>query len=282
MRDGPVEVPETEATGEIYLLYEDMKAAMNVGMVNLVYRRMATIDGLLEWVWSAFRPALVSGEVERASTSLKLELEWPSIPEIAAPALPLLGLGDPEIVAISRVLDNYNRSNSFNLFLFTALVQCLESGGPREELRRVDTLNLSDKLEHLPPIVAMGDMSKETAILIRAMSAPIAPVNKPMIPSLFRHLANWPGFLALVAPHIIHMIGSGELPIVSNNVQNSAIRAAHSLSRKMSIPVGLSTPDETTKAYWLDEWRAYISKPIPEMIAIGYALRHALPNARVD
>ncbi|PPR16090.1 MAG: hypothetical protein CFH37_01344 [Alphaproteobacteria bacterium MarineAlpha9_Bin7] len=279
MRDGPVEVPETEAAGEIYSLYEDMKAAMNVGIVNLVYRRMATVDGLLEWVWSAFRPALVSGDVERDSMSLKSEFEWPSLPEIPAPALPLLGLGDPEIVAISRVLDNYNRSNSFNLFLFTALVQCLESGGPREELRRVDTLNLSDKLEHLPPIVAMGDMSKETATLIRAMSAPIAPVNKPMIPSLFRHLANWPGFLALVAPHIIHMISSGELPIVSNNVQNSAIRAAHSLSQKMSIPVGLSTPDEITQAYWLDEWRAYISKPIPEMIAIGYALRYALPNA---
>ena len=279
MRDGPVEVPETEATGKIYLLYEDMKAAMNVGMVNLVYRRMATVDGLLEWVWSAFRPALVSGDVERASISLKSELAWPSMPEIPVPALPLLGLGDPEIVAISRVLDNYNRSNSFNLFLFTALVQCLKTGGPREELRRVDTLNLSDKLEPLPPIVAMGDMSKETATLIRAMSAPIAPVNKPMIPSLFRHLANWPGFLALVAPHIIHMISSGELPIVSNNVQNSAIRAAHILSQKMSIPVGLSTPDEITQAYWLDEWRAYISKPIPEMIAIGYALRYALPNA---
>ena len=279
MRDGPAEIPEAEATGPIGALYEDMKVAMDVGMVNLIYRRMATVDGLLEWVWSAFRPALVSGDVERASTSLKLESEWPSILEIPAPALPLLGLGDPEIVAIRRVLDNYNRSNSFNLFLFTALVQCLKSGGPHEQPRRVDTLKLSDKLQHLPPIIAMGDMSKETATLIRAMSVPIAPVNKPLIPSLFRHLANWPGFVALVAPHIVHMISSGELPIVSNNIQNSASRAADGLSRKMSIPVGLSTPDEATKAYWLDEWRAYISKPIPEMIAIGYALRYALPKA---
>ena len=85
MRDGPVEITEADATGPIGALYEDMKVAMDVGMVNLVYRRMATIDGLLEWVWSAFRPALVSGDVERASTSLKLELEWPSIPEIPAP-----------------------------------------------------------------------------------------------------------------------------------------------------------------------------------------------------
>ncbi len=278
MRDGPAEIPEAEATGPIGALYEDMKVAMDVGMVNLIYRRMATVDGLLEWVWSAFRPALVSGDVERASTSLKLESEWPSIPEIPAPALPLLGLGDSEIVAIRRVLDNYNRSNSFNLFLFTALVQCLKSGGPHEQPRRVDTLKLSDKLQHLPPIVAMGDMSKETAALISAMSVPIAPVNKPLIPSLFRHLANWPGFVALVAPHIVHMIGSGKLPIVSNNIQNSASRAADGLMQKMSIPVGLSKPDEITTAYWLDEWQAYISKPIPEMIAIGYALRCALPN----
>lgn len=274
--DGPVEIPESEATGTVRELYDDMKATMNIGMINLVYRRMATVEGLLEWVWEAVRPALASGDVERALSSLESEVDWPSVPEIPAPALPLLGLGTLEIGRLIRVLDDYNRGNSFNLFLLTAFLECFKSGGPWEEASVAAVEVSSTKPQDLPPIVAMGDMSKETASLVRALSAPIAPANKPMIPSLFRHLARWPGFLALVSPHIIHMIGSGKLSTMSNLIRSRAIGLAPDLGKKIQIPVGLKTPGETVQAYWLDQWQVYTSKPIPEMIVIGHALRHAL------
>ncbi|MFP6755165.1 MAG: hypothetical protein VCB60_05535, partial [Alphaproteobacteria bacterium] len=89
----------------------------------------------------------------------------------------------------------------------------------------------------------------------------------------------WPGYLALVSPHIIHMIGSGKLSTVSSIVRNRAIGFAPDLGKKIQVSVGLKTPGEATQAYWLDQWQSYTSKPIPEMIVIGYALRHALPTA---
>ena len=223
MSDGPVEIPESEATGTVRELYDDMKATMNIGMINLIYRRMATADGLLEWVWDAVRPVLASGDVERAALLLESGLDWPSMPEIPAPALPLLGLGSPEIDTLIRVLDDYNRGNSLNLFLLTAFAERLKSGGSWEEVPDATVDVPSAKPQDLPPIVAMSDMSKETASLVRVLSAPIALDNKPMIPSLFRHLARWPGYLALVSPHIIHMIGSGKLSTVSSIVRNRAI-----------------------------------------------------------
>lgn len=279
MSDGPVEIPESEATGTVRELYDDMKATMNIGMINLIYRRMATADGLLEWVWDAVRPVLASGDVERAALLLESGLDWPSMPEIPAPALPLLGLGSPEIDTLIRVLDDYNRGNSLNLFLLTAFAERLKSGGSWEEVPDATVDVPSAKPQDLPPIVAMSDMSKETASLVRVLSAPIALANKPMIPSLFRHLARWPGYLALVSPHIIHMIGSGKLSTVSSIVRNRAIGFAPDLGKKIRVPVGLKTPGEAIQAYWIDQWQSYTSKPIPEMIVIGYALRHALPTA---
>lgn len=274
-----MEIPESEATGTVRELYDDMKATMNIGMINLIYRRMATADGLLEWVWDAVRPVLASGDVERAALLLESGLDWPSMPEIPAPALPLLGLGSPEIDTLIRVLDDYNRGNSLNLFLLTAFAERLKSGGSWEEVPDATVDVPSAKPQDLPPIVAMSDMSKETASLVRVLSAPIASANKPMIPSLFRHLARWPGYLALVSPHIIHMIGSGKLSTVSSIVRNRAIGFAPDLGKKIRVPVGLKTPGEAIQAYWIDQWQSYTSKPIPEMIVIGYALRHALPTA---
>ena len=274
-----MEIPESEATGTVRELYDDMKATMNIGMINLIYRRMATADGLLEWVWDAVRPVLASGDVERAALLLESGLDWPSMPEIPAPALPLLGLGSPEIDTLIRVLDDYNRGNSLNLFLLTAFAERLKSGGSWEEVPDATVDVPSAKPQDLPPIVAMSDMSKETASLVRVLSAPISLANKPMIPSLFRHLARWPGYLALVSPHIIHMIGSGKLSTVSSIVRNRAIGFAPDLGKKIRVPVGLKTPGEAIQAYWIDQWQSYTSKPIPEMIVIGYALRHALPTA---
>ena len=279
MSDGPVEIPESEATGTVRELYDDMKATMNIGMINLIYRRMATADGLLEWVWDAVRPVLASGDVERAALLLESGLDWPSMPEIPAPALPLLGLGSPEIDTLIRVLDDYNRGNSLNLFLLTAFAERLKSGGSWEEVPDATVDVPSANPQDLPPIVAMSDMSKKTASLVRVLSAPISLANKPMIPSLFRHLARWPGYLALVSPHIIHMIGSGKLSTVSSIVRNRAIGFAPDLGKKIRVPVGLKTPGEAIQAYWIDQWQSYTSKPIPEMIVIGYALRHALPTA---
>ena len=48
MIEGPAEITEADATGLIRELYGDIRETMDIGMVNLIYRRMATVDGLLE------------------------------------------------------------------------------------------------------------------------------------------------------------------------------------------------------------------------------------------
>ena len=273
MSDGPVEIPETEATGVIRELYEDIKVTMNIGMINLIYRRMASVDGVLEWFWHAVRPVLVSGEVDRALSSLTSDLDWRIVPEAPASSLSSLDLGDREVENLIRVVEDYNRGNSLNLLLLTAVGERLRSGGPIVGVLSAAKKDPLVKPLDLPSIVPMSDMSQETASLVRALSAPISPAHQPLIPSLFRHLARWPGFLAVVSPYLADMISSGELSRMSNILQGYAADWATGVSRKIQMPVNATTPDEAVQKFWLDEWQAYTSKPIPEMIVVGHSLR---------
>ena len=273
MSDGPVEIPEAEATGVIRELYEDIKVTMNIGMINLIYRRMAPVDGVLEWFWNGVRPVLFSGEVDRALSSLTSDLDWRLVPEVSASSLSSLDLGDREAEDLIRVVEDYNRGNSLNLLLLTAVAEHLRSGGSIAEVPSAAKKNPSVKPLDLPPIVPMSDMSQETASLVRALSAPISPAHQLLIPSLFRHLARWPEFLAFVSPYLTDMISSGELSRMSSILQGCAADWATDIGKNIRMPVDVTTPDEVVQKFWLDEWQAYTSKPIPEMIVVGHSLR---------
>ena len=59
------EIPENEAHGCVSALYEDIRRILDLRMVNLIYRRMAGADGVLEWVWGTIRDTAGSCEMAR-------------------------------------------------------------------------------------------------------------------------------------------------------------------------------------------------------------------------
>jgi hypothetical protein len=105
----------------------------------------------------------------------------------------------------------------------------------------------------------------------------VSPPGRPMIPSLFRHLAHWPGFLALIAPHILQAISNGQIEKISSNLKNVAVEGAPGLATGMSVANLGQLPTIETRGYWLGEIGAYLAKPIPEMIVIGYMIESILP-----
>ena len=57
------ELREAEAPPEIAAIYAALRAASGVPLVNLIYRHLATLDGVLPWVWAAIRPPLQDGRL---------------------------------------------------------------------------------------------------------------------------------------------------------------------------------------------------------------------------
>ena len=50
------ELPESQATGRIADIYDDIRRFSGVPYVSSLQRYLATLPGVLEWAWAALRP----------------------------------------------------------------------------------------------------------------------------------------------------------------------------------------------------------------------------------
>ncbi len=53
MSDPVPAVIETEATGETARIFADIRETLGSPVVNLIWRHLATVEGGLEWAWTA-------------------------------------------------------------------------------------------------------------------------------------------------------------------------------------------------------------------------------------
>jgi len=267
------EVPEGEATGATAMLYRDIRAVTGCGMVNLIYRHLAAEPGHLEWAWGAVRPLFVSGEISLTRAALVETLELPAARPLPASAFRLVGVDGDAIRAIAAVLDHYNRGNSGNLFAIGALLHAIEAGrgGRGADLPAESPA----EPEPLPPILPLDAMTPDVADLVLALSAPVATADNPLIPSLYRHLALWPGFLALGAARVLPMHEAGMVEELAATLHHRADAAAETMARKLSAQGGL--PVNCDRSAITRLLRSFTTGPVPTMVVIGLVLRRMLP-----
>src|SRR5581483_12041102 len=72
-------ISEAEATGDIAVLYQDLRATLGVPFVNLIWRHLATVPGGLAFVWTLVKPLYVSGELDRLSAETSARVNLPSL-----------------------------------------------------------------------------------------------------------------------------------------------------------------------------------------------------------
>src|SRR5260370_7465850 len=113
-------ISESEATGLIAEIFADIRHVYRVGVVNLIWRHLATIPGGLPWVWSTIRPLYVNRTVSQEAAALRAALSLPELPPWPVAALISAGLQDKDIAGIRTVLAAYHRTNSMSLIAFLA------------------------------------------------------------------------------------------------------------------------------------------------------------------
>jgi hypothetical protein len=272
-----VEIPEAEASGALTAAYRDIRAVTEVGMVNLIWRHMATIPNALDWAWGSVRPLFVSGRIAAESAALVDALDLPEAPAIAPEALAAAGVSEHSLDTIRVIIDDYNRGNAANLFAMPALGHFIAAGGagrpPAEPEASQPALPRG-----LPPIVAMDEMDSATAALVREMSAPISPPEQAMIPSLYRHLAAWPGFLQLAAASVLSPANVQGVVSRAEAAHARADAVAAEMAPDMAPPAGCAPPDADALAHLQDIAPRYARGPIATMVVLGHLLRRALPQ----
>lgn len=277
-------ISENEASGAMKELYEDIKAVLRVPMVNLIFRHIATFPGCLEQLWQILRPSYASGEVSRLGRELFAGLNAPAQPLLSPFALRAVGVSAEDEKVIARILDAYNHANSMNLIALNTVLTLMGGGGmlgvgDKEKAPSGESPEEREP-QAIPPMLTLEEMDPSArGIVLELMT--IRPKEKvPVIASLYRHLAHWPGYMALTITVLSPLSARGVLQSLVEEANSLAGAGAGTLlGRSSTGRVSLSAPREVIDPLE-KSMRFFARELIVEMMVIGKILRQILPFSK--
>jgi len=272
MSDPVPAVAEADASGETAAIFADIRAVYGVGVVNLIWRHLATMPGALPWAWGTVRPLYLDGTIGREAAALGAARRLPALPALPAEVLAAAGIGPAERQRIIAVLDAYDRTNPMALVALAVLRQRLTGAGGTAAPAPIPAAAHPPPPEiALPPLLRLEDMAPETAALVLRLNRIGATVAEPILASMYRTLAHWPPYLALAWTLLAPAGASGGL--------QAAIGDALALAgaRAAAIPGGGTAAPlpEAVRPAVLAALDRFTADAIARMLIICGALRRA-------
>lgn len=262
-------VLETAATGEIADIYSDIRTTLNTSVVNLIWRNLATMPGALPWAWSTVRPLYLGAAAAHAEAARRT-LALPDAPAFSTALLSAAGIEPGALTNILKVLDSYHHTNALALVALSALLEHYDPTNG-EPVQPWGTAPGAAQTE-LPPLPPMANLSTEVQRLIEELNGFGEDTDPYLIASMYRHLAYWPPYLALVRTMLAPLQADGSLNALTRSAR--ALGRAHGrvLSRQLAAA---RSPDSLQQA--LAACRLFVEHPIARMTGICAIIRRATP-----
>lgn len=267
------EIAAADAAGEIHSIYEAIAAALEVRLVNLVYRHLATVPGALEWAWGT-----VGNAFERGTVAAEARAISDFVARVAGDVSPLslagAGLDRFEAAAVTETLDAYNRANPMNAIGLHVVALALDAGRPAycPPVNAPDTSHLSELL----PIASFDGLPKATKDQLHVLAGLATAGRSTVVPSLFRHLTTWPRLLLAISDWLEDIVARGIADDLSERVFTTVQDAAGRIFESLPEPGPEAVvPDSTTRSA-LRETIAVFPPAICRMIVLGGMLRIAI------
>ncbi|MBX3503775.1 MAG: hypothetical protein KF889_30395 [Alphaproteobacteria bacterium] len=263
-------ITEAEATGDIAALYADIRATLGVGVVNLIWRHLATIDGALPWAWSAVRPLYAEGIIEGEAERLRERMRLLDLPRVPPEVLVAVGLDATALAGVKTVLATYDISNTMNLLALSALQASLEGNvvpGAQLATGRVGGAGAA-----MPKLLSEADVSPQTWALVLRLNMLGERDEGRVLASMYRHLAHWPGVLGVVWALLAPADSDGSLSgAIADNLATAKARASVLAGRlrPADLPAGERAAAHKSIALFVDH-------PIGKMSSICRMLRLAI------
>jgi hypothetical protein len=273
MSDPVPAITESAATGEIAEIFADIRQVYRVGVVNLIWRHLATFPQALPWVWQSVRPLYVDGTIEREAAVLRASIAVPEFPAFPASVIAAAGLGEHDLNQIRTILAAYDRTNAMALIALSA-VDCKIAGMPVDgdgASASGSELPFAPPPElRLPPLLSLSELSPATAELVLTMNRIGAKRDDAILASMYRHLAHWPAYLAL-AWTMLAPLAAGTLldGLIAHAIAQARASARRMIARLPPPPSTLTPALRDDVARALDRFAGDV---IPKMVVIGAIL----------
>jgi hypothetical protein len=270
-------IGEAEAEGDIARIYDDIRATLGVPVVNLIWRHLAARPGALDWAWGSIRPAYVDGTITAHAAALRARLVVPRLHGFTPASLAASGLSPADLARIDMIERSYERSNAMNMVALSALICRLDGALADADVAAADeaeAIRAGRRPDEpvggeMPALLPPDAIAPELATLIADLNA--IGGRDDIKATMYRHLAHWPAYLALIEALLAPFEASGGLePLIR-------VAIGEGRRRGQSIAAGLAVapppPAGTREA--ID---TFIDGPIGKMIAIVALLRRARPG----
>ncbi len=244
---------ESEATGQVAEIYADIRQVLGTSIVNLIWRNLATIPGVLEWTWITAKP-LYLGPAPAYAEAVRRAIDLPVVPSFSHDTLAAAGLSNDDVARIRDILDSYHYTNALALVALSALVMHFEptqqdavtpsNGAPRP---------LGVKLPELPP---MQSLKLEVARLIEELNGFGEDTDKSLIASM-----------SMLVP----LETNGQLRTLTHSIRD----LARSHGRALAQHLRPSTPPDSLQQA-LASCRRFVDHPISRMTGICSLIRTAM------
>ena len=111
------ELQERDATGDVAVIYAEIRRLWAVPYVSSLQRHLATRPGWLEWTWASLAPAFTSGQAQAAARHAVEGLEVPRLAPVSRDALRVWGVDADGEAAIRATCASFVRVSPINLML---------------------------------------------------------------------------------------------------------------------------------------------------------------------
>lgn len=270
------ELSESDATGDIARIYDEMRRYCAVPYVSTLQKHVATMPGCLEWMWAAVRPGFVSGEMPETAWTLAGQIDLDPLPQLSDSAIRLLGVDAAGLEALNNICDMYARVSPCNL-IFSDTVRLLltgsEAGGGGFA---TDNWTPPEMVPELPPMPVIGKLDADCVAVLNQLGRSLGETT--MVPGLYRYFAIWPGYLAHVATELALLMRDKTIQDAGRRMAKRITEAAPSIVAKLPhAPKDLPRPgpkETETIIAALDTFKA----TSPEMVIFSTLLKRALPG----
>jgi len=269
------ELRERDATGEIAVIYEEIRRLWAVPYVSSLQRHLATRPGWLEWTWAALRPVFASGKAQVAAWRAAEGLAVPRLAPISRHALGVWGVDAHGEAAIRAACASFVRVSPVNLVLSGLLRRLLQGDRPTGAAGVPRDWTPPPPLGPLPSLVDHASLPPPQQAVLATLGTMVG--EEPFVPGLYRMLAPWPAFLAHVAtvlrPHLQDAAALAACRRLLDAV-DAEIPAVFS-----ALPTPPATPPMPPAGEFGDVLAALDTyrKTSPEMVVFGRMIGDALP-----
>ena len=275
------EILEKDALGEVAHIYGKIRRLWGVPNVTTIVRHVASVPGALEWYWSIIEPANECGDFQEVALTMVDTLATEPLELLPELALRAMQVDASAELQIQDVYAAYDRNNRPNLLFVSVLQRLLEGVAGRNAYE-------PQRVEWVPPaaahplvkMVQADEMTAETLALAEAIGSWGFPKGRAFLPGVYRHLANWPAYLAHVGALMWPYLETGEILRASMNIVAAADKVAADLVSRLPAASGSLPPPTSTQAEEMLGVLSVMTEKIPEMIVICKLLSDALPGQK--